>query len=70
MWDGKQRQQLMWQSLVEYARIVHDTTHKEGDKVTIYDDGIGKYDYYGTNFFTIEIILEPCIGTYEHLMLA
>ena len=44
MWDDKRTQQLIWQSLVEYARIARDTTRKVADKVTIYDDVFGKYD--------------------------
>lgn len=35
---------MIWQSLIEYARILWDTMCKEADREVIQDDVIGIYD--------------------------
>jgi hypothetical protein len=47
-------------------------THKDADKVAIYDDAIGKMMKFGdgTNSSTKNSTLAQCIGTLRHLRLA
>ena len=35
---------MIWQSLIEYARITWDIACKEAGRIVIYDDMIGIYD--------------------------
>lgn len=71
---------MIWKNLLEYVMIAWEKAHKNIDKVTTNDvlkkcnrilrEGEGGGEGRNTNSYTIEIALNPCIGTLGHMLLA
>ena len=38
---------MIWQGLLEFARIAWDIAHKDADRAATYDDMLGNYDKIG-----------------------
>jgi hypothetical protein len=42
IWDSKRTQRMIWQGILEYARIVRYIAREDANKESNYDDTIGK----------------------------